>query len=128
MATLHIKAPGPDTPITSLSGGNQQKVVIGKSLLTEPVALLLDEPSRGIDIGAKGEVFNTMRDLADEGLAVIFTTSDLKETHAVADRILVMAYGRVTANLTAAEATDEALIAASTRHAGQPANPLAPAA
>ena len=128
MATLHIKAPGPDTPITSLSGGNQQKVVIGKSLLTEPVALLLDEPSRGIDIGAKGEVFNTMRDLADEGLAVIFTTSDLKETHAVADRILVMAYGRVTADLTAAEATDEALIAASTRHAGQPANPLAPAA
>lgn len=117
MRTLHIKAAGPDAPITSLSGGNQQKVVIGKSLLTKPSVLLLDEPSRGIDIGAKAEVFNTMRDLADEGLAVVFTTSDLKETHAVADRILVMAYGRITADLRAKDATDEALVLASTQQA-----------
>ena len=114
--TLHIKTPGPDTPITSLSGGNQQKVVIGKALLTQPAVLLLDEPSRGIDIGAKAEVFNSMRDLADQGLAVVFTTSDLKETHAVADRIVVMAYGRVTTDVGAEEANDEALIAASTMH------------
>jgi erythritol transport system ATP-binding protein len=114
IAQLHIKTAGPDAPITSLSGGNQQKVVIGKSLLTQPLVLLLDEPSRGIDIGAKAEVFNTMRDLADEGLAVVYTTSDLKETHAVADRILVMAYGSVTADLPAAQATDEVLVRAST--------------
>jgi erythritol transport system ATP-binding protein len=114
--TLHIKTSSPDAPITSLSGGNQQKVVIGKSLLTRPSVLLLDEPSRGIDIGAKAEVFNTMRDLADDGLAVVFTTSDLKETHAVADRVLVMAYGRITADLRAEAASDEALVRASTRH------------
>ncbi|WP_417729081.1 sugar ABC transporter ATP-binding protein [Roseovarius sp.] len=111
---LHIKTASADAPITSLSGGNQQKVVIGKALLTEPRVLLLDEPSRGIDIGAKAEVFNTMRELADRGLAIVYTTSDLKETHAVADRILVMAYGKVTADLVAAEATDEALVRAST--------------
>jgi erythritol transport system ATP-binding protein len=85
-------------------------------LATDPKVILLDEPSRGIDIGAKAEVFNTMRDLADDGLAVVFTTSDLKETHAVADRVLVMAYGRITADLRAEAASDEALVRASTRH------------
>ncbi|QQR39471.1 sugar ABC transporter ATP-binding protein [Devosia rhizoryzae] len=118
---LHIKTAGPDAPITSLSGGNQQKVVIGKSLLTQPRVLLLDEPSRGIDIGAKAEVFSTMRDLADKGLCIVYTTSDLKETHAVADRILVMAYGRITADLRAEDATDEALVRASTFKSDEPA-------
>ena len=117
---LHIKTASADAPITSLSGGNQQKVVIGKSLLTEPRVLLLDEPSRGIDIGAKAEVFSTMRDLADQGLAIVYTTSDLKETHAVADRILVMAYGRITADLRAEDATDEALVRASTHKFDEP--------
>ncbi|WIJ26380.1 sugar ABC transporter ATP-binding protein [Devosia sp. RR2S18] len=121
MKRLHIKAAGPDAPITSLSGGNQQKVVIGKSLLTQPRVLLLDEPSRGIDIGAKAEVFSTMRELADGGLAVVYTTSDLKETHAVADRILVMASGRITADLRAEDATDEALVRASTPKFEEPA-------
>jgi erythritol transport system ATP-binding protein len=118
---LHIKTASADAPITSLSGGNQQKVVIGKSLLTQPRVLLLDEPSRGIDIGAKAEVFSTMRDLADQGLAIVYTTSDLKETHAVADRILVMAYGRITADLRAEDATDEALVRASTHQSNEPA-------
>ncbi len=121
ISQLHIKTAGPDAPITSLSGGNQQKVVIGKSLLTQPRVLLLDEPSRGIDIGAKAEVFSTMRDLADQGLAVVYTTSDLKETHAVADRILVMANGRIAADLRAEEASDEALVRASTPTLDQPA-------
>ena len=115
VAQLQIKTASHDAPITSLSGGNQQKVVIGKSLLTQPRALLLDEPSRGIDIGAKAEVFATMRDLADQGLAVVYSTSDLKETHAIADRILVMAHGRISADLRAADATDEMLVLASTR-------------
>ncbi|ODT66188.1 MAG: sugar ABC transporter ATP-binding protein [Pelagibacterium sp. SCN 63-23] len=114
ISQLQIKTASVDAPITSLSGGNQQKVVIGKSLLTEPRVLLLDEPSRGIDIGAKAEVFSTMRDLADSGLAIVYTTSDLKETHAVADRILVMAYGRITADIRAEDATDEMLVRAST--------------
>jgi len=117
---LRIKTASADAPITSLSGGNQQKVVIGKSLLTQPRVLLLDEPSRGIDIGAKAEVFNAMRDLADTGLAIVYTTSDLKETHAVADRILVMAYGRITADMRAEDATDEALVRASTLKLAEP--------
>lgn len=117
---LRIKTASADAPITSLSGGNQQKVVIGKSLLTQPRVLLLDEPSRGIDIGAKAEVFNTMRDLSDAGLGVVYTTSDLKETNTVADRILVMAYGRITADFRADEATDEALVRASTVKPEQP--------
>jgi len=116
IAALRIKTPGADAPITALSGGNQQKVVIGKTLLTQPSVLLLDEPSRGIDVGAKAEVFSTMRDLADQGLTVVFSTSDLKETHAVADRVVVMAHGRVTADLRGDAATDEALVLASTQY------------
>ncbi len=116
---LQIKARSPATPITALSGGNQQKVVIGKSLMTGPKVLLLDEPSRGIDIGAKAEVFKTMRALADQGLAVVFATSDLKEIHAAADRILVMSRGVVTADLPAAQATDEMLVRASAKGLGQ---------
>jgi erythritol transport system ATP-binding protein len=112
---LRIKTNSPDTEITALSGGNQQKVVIGKSLMTRPRVLLLDEPTRGIDIGAKEEVFRTMRELADSGLAVVFATSDLKEVHAVADRVLVMSQGRITADLKADDADDETIVRASTR-------------
>jgi erythritol transport system ATP-binding protein len=112
---LRIKVSSPDVSITALSGGNQQKVVIGKSLLTAPKLLLLDEPTRGIDIGAKAEVFRTMRQLADRGLAVVFATSDLKEVMSAADRILVMSQGKVTADLPRAAATEEKLVTASTR-------------
>jgi erythritol transport system ATP-binding protein len=114
--SLWIKVSSPDVEVTALSGGNQQKVVIGKTLLTRPKVLLLDEPSRGIDIGAKAEVFRTMRKLADDGLAVLFSTSDLMEVMAVPDRILVMSNGKLTGNFKRAEATEEALVTASTRN------------
>ncbi len=93
---LTIKIASPENPVSSLSGGNQQKVVIGKALMTNPKILLMDEPSRGIDIGAKAEVFRTMRKLAAEGLGILFVTSDLDEVRALSDRILVMANGRIT--------------------------------
>ncbi|MCX5497802.1 sugar ABC transporter ATP-binding protein [Kaistia dalseonensis] len=109
---LQVKAPSPHTMITSLSGGNQQKVVIGKSLMTSPKVLLLDEPSRGIDIGAKAEIFRVMRELAEQGLGIIFATSDLKEV-AIADRILVMSSGRITLDASSNDATDELLVSAS---------------
>ncbi|QYZ68278.1 sugar ABC transporter ATP-binding protein [Neotabrizicola shimadae] len=96
---LTIKIASPENPVSSLSGGNQQKVVIGKALMTGPKILLMDEPSRGIDIGAKAEVFRTMRRLATEGLAILFVTSDLDEVRALSDRILVMSEGRLTADL-----------------------------
>ena len=113
MARLGVKAASPEVPIGSLSGGNQQKVVIGRCLMTGPLVLLLDEPSRGVDIGARGEVFETMRGLADQGMAVVFATSDLLEARLAADRILVMAGGRLTADFTIDQASEAALVAAS---------------
>ena len=118
---LRIRLSSPEVNITALSGGNQQKVVIGKSLLTSPKLLLLDEPTRGIDIGAKAEVFKIMRGLADSGLAVVFATSDLKEAMSAADRIIVMAQGRITADLRHDQATEELLVAASTHGIAGPA-------
>jgi erythritol transport system ATP-binding protein len=110
---MTIKVADPAQQVTSLSGGNQQKVVIGKALMTGPKVLLMDEPSRGIDVGAKAEVFRTMRRLAAEGLGIIFVTSDLDEVMALSDRIAVMSNGRVTALVDRAEATEAALVAAS---------------
>ncbi|MDP2122587.1 MAG: sugar ABC transporter ATP-binding protein [Hoeflea sp.] len=93
---MTVKVASPDNPISSLSGGNQQKVVIGKALMTGPKVLLMDEPSRGIDIGAKAEIYQKMRTLAAEGIAIIFVTSDLEEVLALSDRIIVMANGRLS--------------------------------
>ncbi|HVJ00022.1 MAG TPA: sugar ABC transporter ATP-binding protein [Sphingomonas sp.] len=112
MARMGVKAGSPATPITALSGGNQQKVVIGRALISDPRALLLDEPSRGIDVGARAEIFETMRGLAAAGLAVVFTTSDVVEALAIADRVLVMADGRITADLDADDASEEQLVRA----------------
>ena len=112
--TLSIKVSSPDVEVAALSGGNQQKVVIGRSLLTGPQAILCDEPTRGIDVGAKAEVFRTLRRLADDGLAVVFTTSDLKEVMGAADRILVMSHGCITGDFRRAEASEALVVEAST--------------
>ena len=111
---LAIKVSDPDLPVTALSGGNQQKVVLGKALMTGPQVVLLDEPTRGIDVGAKTDVYHLIGNLAQQGLAVMFSSSELDEVMALADRILVMADGRITADLPRAAATREQLIAAST--------------
>jgi erythritol transport system ATP-binding protein len=110
---LRIKAASVENLVTSLSGGNQQKVVVGKSLLTSPRVLMMDEPTRGIDVAAKGEIFEIMNQLALKGLAVVFVSSELKEILAMADRVLVMAKGRITAEFSRSEMTQEAIIAAS---------------
>jgi erythritol transport system ATP-binding protein len=111
--SLTIKVADLALPVSSLSGGNQQKVVIGKALLTEPKVLLMDEPSRGIDIGAKADVFRLMRKLAAEGLGIIFVTSDLDEALALSDRIAVMSQGKLTAVFDRADAAEAKIIAAS---------------
>ena len=108
-----IKIASPENPVSSLSGGNQQKVVISKALMTNPKVLLMDEPSRGIDIGAKAEVFRVMRQLAADGLGIVFVTSDLEEVMGLSDRILVMSNGRITGEFTRDTATDTALVTAS---------------
>jgi erythritol transport system ATP-binding protein len=94
-----VKTAGPGAAIGSLSGGNQQKVVIGKALLTHPKVLLLDEPSRGVDIGAKADIFALMTKQAANGLAVIFTTSEAEEALNIPDRLLVFQRGRLIADL-----------------------------
>ncbi len=110
---LAIKIPGIEASVTSLSGGNQQKVVLARALLTKPKVLLLDEPTRGIDVGAKTEIFRIMSELADAGLGVLFVSSELAEVMGMSDRVLVMARGRITADLTKSEITEERLVAAS---------------
>ena len=94
---VHIKTAGGGAAIGSLSGGNQQKVVIGKMLATNPQVILLDEPSRGIDVGAKAEVFRLLGEKATEGLAVVYSTSEVQECFSVAHRIVVMRRGRISA-------------------------------
>jgi erythritol transport system ATP-binding protein len=111
---MSIKTSNPENSIMSLSGGNQQKVVFGKSLLTKPKVLLLDEPTRGIDVGAKGEIFNIMNDLAREGLAIIMVTSELKELLAICDRVIVLSKGKITGDFGKEEITEENIVNAST--------------
>ncbi|QCT18845.1 sugar ABC transporter ATP-binding protein [Jejubacter calystegiae] len=113
---LAIKVGDSEQPITSLSGGNQQKVVLGKALMTRPEVVLLDEPTRGIDVGARTDVYHLIGQMARQGLAVMFSSSELDEVMALADRVLVMADGRITADLARAGVTREKLIAASTPH------------
>ena len=110
---LSIKAPNGDTPIKALSGGNQQKVVIGKGLMTEPKVLLMDEPTRGIDVAAKGDVFRIVRALSAKGLGVVFVTSELKEILAISDRVVVLSKGHITGVFDRSEASEEKLVAAS---------------
>ena len=107
---LLIKAPDSSLPILSLSGGNQQKVVIGKSIPTSPKILLLDEPSRGIDINAKFDVFEIIKKLAGEGLGIILVASELKEIMSISDRIIVLSKGRVTGELKGEEIGEDTLV------------------
>ena len=118
---LGIASARPELPIGALSGGNQQKVVIARALLTRPRVLLLDEPTRGVDVGAKDELRSLVRRLAREGVGVVFVSSDLEEVVGVADRILVLSNGKVTGRFAAGEATHDALVAASALEHGRPA-------
>ena len=115
VSRLQIKVRGVMNPVSSLSGGNQQKVVLSKVLATKPVLLLLDEPTRGIDVGAKAEVHALMSELAREGIAILFVTSVLPELLMGSDRIVVMREGRTVADLDAKDADEETV----TRYAFQ---------
>jgi erythritol transport system ATP-binding protein len=110
---MSLKSAGTAVLVSSLSGGNQQKVVIGKSLLTEPKILLMDEPTRGIDVAAKGEVFSIMNKLAGKGLGILFVTSEIMELRSISDRILVMSKGILTGNFPRKDASEEAIVEAS---------------
>ncbi len=107
---MHIKTPGQSTQIRSLSGGNQQKVIIGRWLLTKPEVLLLDEPTRGIDVGAKYEIYQLILNLAEEGKGVIMVSSEMPELLGVCDRILVMSGGRVAGEVDAKNTSQEEIL------------------
>jgi ABC-type sugar transport system ATPase subunit len=109
-----VKTPGPHAAITGLSGGNQQKCIIGRWLLTKPAILLLDDPTRGIDVGAKAELYQLIDRLCRDGLGVILTSSELPELLTLADRIIVLAEGRLTAEFSRAEATEQKIMHAAT--------------
>jgi rhamnose transport system ATP-binding protein len=111
VSRLSIKAASVDADVSTLSGGNQQKVALARWLATEPRALILDEPTQGVDIGAKAEIHRLIAGLADDGLAILLISSDLPELLALSDRIAVMREGRIAATLDRDEASPEAVMA-----------------
>jgi rhamnose transport system ATP-binding protein len=111
---LQVKYGRAGAPVALLSGGNQQKVVLAKWLARSPKLLIVDEPTRGIDVGTKSEVHRLLASLAGDGVAVLVISSELPEVLTLADRVLVMREGRLAATMTRAEASEEAIVAAGT--------------
>jgi D-xylose transport system ATP-binding protein len=113
MENIRIAAPNIDVKVSSLSGGNQQKVVISKALFCDPKVIVMDEPTRGIDVGAKYEIYKLMNKLVDEGVVIIMISSEMEEILGMSDRILVMADGKITVEFDISNATQEKLLKAS---------------
>jgi D-xylose transport system ATP-binding protein len=116
MNSLSIKARGQEVPVLVLSGGNQQKVVLGKALMTRPKVILLDEPTRGIDVGAKVEVYETINKLTAEGKAVLLVSSELPELIGMSDRIMILSNGRIGGVFNRSEATQETIMNAAMKY------------
>lgn len=116
ISSMHVKTPDQETKMRSLSGGNQQKVIFGRWLLTGPTVLLLDEPTRGIDVGAKYEIYQLIQKLAGEGKTVIMVSSEMPELLGVCDRILVMSGGRLAGEVNAADTTQEEIMALAAKY------------
>jgi ABC-type sugar transport system ATPase subunit len=119
--SLRIRTPHMDQRVAALSGGNQQKVVIARWLATEPKVLILDEPTRGIDVGAKAEVHALIARLAEEGVAVLMISSELPEILGMSHRVLVMRGGQIVAEFPRQDASEEAIMAAATGQTLEPA-------
>ena len=115
--SMRVKTPSQETKIRSLSGGNQQKVILGRWLLTEPTVLLLDEPTRGIDVGAKYEIYQLIIDLAAKGKTVLMVSSEMPELLGVCDRILVMSGGKLAGEVDAKTTTQEEIMALAAKFA-----------
>ena len=107
---LNIKTPTVEQKVSNLSGGNQQKVCLGKWLFVKPNILILDEPTRGIDVGAKYEIYTIMRDLVQQGMSIIMISSELPEVLGMSDRIYIVASGKIAGELSAQEATQEKIM------------------
>ncbi len=114
IAAYRVRARGADQVVSTLSGGNRQKVAFARWLATSPTVLILDEPTHGVDVGSKAQIHQIIRDLAESGLAVLMISSDLPEILAMSDRILVVAEGRIVAEIEGRDATQEAIMRAAT--------------
>jgi methyl-galactoside transport system ATP-binding protein len=114
--SMSVKTPSQRTLISSLSGGNQQKVILGRWLLTQPEVLMLDEPTRGIDVGAKYEIYQLMIDLANKGKGIIMVSSEMPELLGIADRILVMSNGQVAGIVEAKNTNQEEILRLSAKY------------
>jgi ribose transport system ATP-binding protein len=110
--SLAVKAPGLEAPILSLSGGNQQKVVMSRALLSEPGLIIADEPTQGVDVGARAEIYRILRDVSAQGTPVIVNSSDAAELEGLCDKVIVMSRGRVVATLTGKDVTEERIVTA----------------
>ena len=117
---MRIKTAHDSQPVQFLSGGNQQKVVIGKWLSMNPTILLLDEPTRGVDIGAKQEIYRLMEELTAKGVGILFVSSEMEEVLSMSDRVLVMHEGRIAGELTRDTASEESIMHLAT--GGQPSD------
>ena len=107
---LGIKTPGDQQQARLLSGGNQQKLVIAKWLALNPLVLLMDEPTRGIDVGAKGEIYSLMEELAESGVSILFVSSEMEEIVSISDRVIVMHEGHISGELMRGELSEEAVM------------------
>mgnify|MGYP002968741384 FL=1 len=107
---LRVKTPSYEKIVNQLSGGNQQKVIIAKWLMMYPKVLILDEPTRGIDVGAKSEIYQIMNELTEQGVSIIMISSDMEEIMGMADRILVMCEGKISGELRKGEYTQEKIL------------------
>ena len=112
LGSLSVKAPSMDAPVGALSGGNQQKVVISRALLSDPVMLIADEPTQGVDVGARADIYGILRDASQRGIPVVVASSDTKELEGLCDQVLVMSRGQVVATLTGDEITEERMVSA----------------
>jgi ribose transport system ATP-binding protein len=127
IARLAIKTGSPDDAVSTLSGGNQQKVVVAKWLMTKPALILLNDPTRGIDVGTKQEIYRLLRELADAGACILFYSTDYEELIGCCDRVAVMYAGRVVRELEGPSLTEHMLIASALNIADGPAATVEPA-
>ena len=112
---LDVKAPSIEAIVSSLSGGNQQKVVMARALLSKPAMLIADEPTQGVDVGARAEIYRILREVADAGVPVVVASSDAHELEGLCDRVIVMSRGHVAETLDGDDVTEERIIGAAVR-------------
>src|SRR5205814_2308587 len=110
LSELAVKAPSLEAPVSALSGGNQQKIVMARAMLSDPLILVADEPTQGVDVGARAEIYRILREVAGRGVPVVVGSSDNKELEGLCDRVIVMSRGQAVATLEGDDVTEERIV------------------